>query len=84
MNLDDYQALLMKDCNDSSVIYGFILLNKKHTIEEFQKEIYRAKKEAYEEIQEFGDDWYYITAHMNKDFDYIELNIDEYNDYIEF
>lgn len=83
MNLENYNIIYKKDCNDSDIIYGIILLNKKHTIEEFQKEIYRAKKEAYEEIQEFGDDWYYIQAHMNKDFDYIEINIDE-DDYVEF
>ena len=76
INLEDYKVIVKKDCNDSDLIYGFILLNKKHTVEEFQKEIYRAKKEAREEIDMFGDDWYYITAHINKDFDF--------NDYVEF
>lgn len=83
MNIEDYKIILKKDCNSSTEIYGIILLNKKHTVEEFQKEIQRAKQEAYEEIQEFGDDWYYITQHI-KGFDYIELDFDEYNDYIEF
>lgn len=83
MNLEDYKIIEKRDCNTGEVL-GLIALNKKHTIEEFQKEIYRAKKEASEEIEMFGDDWYYITAHMKKNFDFIELDYDEYNDYIEY
>ena len=83
MNLEDYNIVLKRDCNEENIIYGIVLLNKKHTTKDFQQEIYRAKQEAYEEIQEFGDDWYYIEQYMNKDFDYIELPFDE-NDYIVF
>lgn len=83
INLENYKIILKKDCNELNIIYGIILLNKKHTIKDFQQEIYRAKQKAYEEIQKFGDDWYYIEQHMSKDFDYIELPFDE-NDYIVF
>ena len=83
INLEDYKLILKLDCNDRS-FYGVILLNKKHTVEEFQKEIYRAKEQARKEIEENGDDWYYITQNISKDFDYIELGCDEMKDFIDF
>lgn len=82
INLDNYNVIYKKDCYSSNVIYGIILLNKKHTVKEFQEEINKAKKKAQDEINEYGDDWYYITKYISNNFDYIELDINE--DYIDF
>ncbi len=83
INLDNYKVILKKDCY-SDTTYGIILLNKKHTVEEFQEEINKAKEQAQNEINKYGDDWYFITKYISKDFDYIELGIDEMRDFIDF
>lgn len=78
ININDYRLVFLLDCDN------VILLNKKHTIEEFQEEVNRAKEKAREDIREYGDDWYYIQMNMNKDFDYIELYSEEENNTIIF
>lgn len=70
INLNDYQIVFL--CDTDNVI----LLNKKHTIEEFQEEVNRAKEKAQDDILKYGDDWYFISQNISEDFDYIEL----YND----
>jgi hypothetical protein len=82
MDLKEYRIIEKRDCNTGEV-YGLILLNRKHTVEEFQKEIYRAKNKCYDFIQEYGDDWYYITKEIGSKFDYIEIDMSS-DDYIEF
>lgn len=39
MNIEDYRAVRINDCEDKNVSYGVIMLNNKHTIKEFQKAI---------------------------------------------
>ena len=70
INLNDYQIVFL--CDTDNVI----LLNKKHTIEEFQEEVNRAKEKAQDDILKYGYDWYFISQNISEDFDYIEL----YND----
>lgn len=67
ININNYRVVFLLDCDN------VILLNKKHTIEEFQEEVNRAKEKAKEDIRKYGDDWNYIQMNMSKDFDYIEL-----------
>ena len=81
VKLEDYNIILKKDCYESNSISVIILLNKKHTTDEFQEELNKAKEKAYEDIQEYGDDWYFIQKYINKEIDYIELGI---NGYVEF
>lgn len=80
INLNDYQLVFLRDTN------MVILLNKKHTVEEFQEEVNRAKEKAQDDIKKYGDDWYFISQNISKDFDYIELYTDneEENDTIMF
>ena len=78
ININDYRLVFLLDSDN------VILLNKKHTIEEFQEEVNRAKEKAKEDIKKYGDDWYYIQINMNKDFDYIELYSEEENNTIIF
>lgn len=80
INLNDYQLVFLRDTN------MVILLNTKHTVEEFQEEVNRAKEKAQDDIKKYGDDWYFISQNISKDFDYIELHTDneEENDTIMF
>lgn len=78
ININDYRLVFLLDSDN------VILLNKKHTIGEFQEEVNRAKEKAKEDIKKYGDDWYYIQINMNKDFDYIELYSEEENNTIIF
>lgn len=78
ININDYRLVFLLDCDN------IILLNKKHTIKEFQEEVDRAKEKAREDINKYGDDWYYIQMNMNKNFDYIELYSEEENNTIIF
>lgn len=80
INLNDYQLVFLRDTN------MVILLNKKHTVEEFQEEVNRAKEKAQDDILKYGDDWYFISQNISKNFDYIELYTDneEENDTIIF
>lgn len=72
INLDDYVLVNVCDCNDNQYYFS-ILLNKKHSVDEFQNRIYELKDELAEEIEEYGDDWTKISEHLT-DFDYIELS----------
>lgn len=78
ININNYRVVFLLDCDN------IILLNKKHTIEEFQEEINRAKEKAKEDIRKYGDDWNYIQMNMSKDFDYIELYSERENNTIIF
>lgn len=82
INIEDYKIIEKKDCNTGEN-YGLIFLNKKHTIEEFQNAIYKAKTKCYDLIQENGDDWFYIQQEIGNKFDYFEIDL-VYNDYVEF
>ena len=39
MNIEDYRAVRINDCEDNNVSYGIIMLNNKHTIKELQQAI---------------------------------------------
>lgn len=74
MDLDNYRAILVRDIGDYDTIYEVILLNYKHTVEEFQNEINRIRNEHKEEIQLYGNDWEIIKANLDNKFDWVELN----------
>ena len=74
MNLDDYRAVLLTDIGDYDEIYEVILLSYEHTIDEFQAEIDRIRKEYKEDMQLYGDDWQIIKANISDKFDWQELN----------
>ena len=47
MNIEDYRAVRIKDCEDCNVNYGIIMLNNKHTIKEFQAVINNIKNKYF-------------------------------------
>lgn len=73
INIADYFAVPLLDCDT------VLLLNKKHTVQEFQEEVNKAKEKAKEDIAKYGDAWEYIQMNMSKDFDYIELCVNKEN-----
>lgn len=80
---NDYRLVGLRDCCDEDTILGVVYLNKKHSIDDFQKAIYKAKEKREDEIYEFGEDWTIITEELD-DFDYIETSANLYEDSVEF
>ena len=79
----EYTLVSLVDCCDRDEVLGAVYLNKKHSIQDFQNAIYKAKEKRADEIYEFGEDWTIISEELG-DFDYIETysNLDE--DSVEF
>ena len=69
--LDNYYVIEVRDSWDDEVI-DYMFLNKKHSVEEFQDDIYKAKELSSENRNKYGDDWYWIeeTGLLEK-YDYI-------------
>ena len=82
MNIEDYRAVRIKDCEDCNVNYGIIILNNKHSVKDLQDEINRIKREKYEEIMEYGNDLEVIKENISNKFNWFELDTDIY-DYVE-
>lgn len=49
MNIEDYRAVRIKDCEDNNVDYGIIMLNNKHSVKDFQQAINKIKNRYYDE-----------------------------------
>ena len=82
MNIEDYRAIRIKDCEDNNVDYGVIMLHNKHSVKDLQDEINRIKREKYEEIMEYGNDLEVIKENISSEFNWFELDTDIY-DYVE-
>ena len=80
INLNDYRVVELRDSYDDDNILGMILLNNKHSIQDFQNAVNQAKEKRREEIDEYGDDWTYISEELG-DYDYIEIGVDDYITY---
>lgn len=79
---NEYRAVELRDSYDGEV-YLTLMLNNKHTIEEVQKAINRAKEKRQEDINKYGDDWTYISEELEKDgIDWYELYTED--DYLEY
>lgn len=79
----NYRLIALRDsCNYDNVL-GAIYLHNKHSLQDFQNAIYKAKEKRADEIYELGEDWTIISEELG-DFDYIETysNLDE--DSVEF
>lgn len=73
INIEKYNKLILKDCIVDTTIYEIILLNKKHSIDEFQQNIYEIKNKIEDyTIEEVLQD------EKLKKYDFIELNFDEF------
>ena len=71
IDLNNYRLVRVCDCNDLHYYFS-ILLNKKHSADEFQKRIDELRVELAESIAEYENDWVQIEKHLTN-FDYIEL-----------
>lgn len=80
INLNDYRVVELRDSYDDDNILGMILLNNKHSIQDFQNAVNQAKEKRREEIDEYGDDWAYISEELG-DYDYIDIDSDDYITY---
>lgn len=49
MNIEDYRAIRIKDCEDNNVDYGIIMLHNKHNVKDFQQAINKVKNRYYDE-----------------------------------
>ena len=82
MNIEDYRAIRIKDCEDNNVDYGIIMLNNKHSVKDFQQAINKVKNRYFDE----GNlEWQINDILMEKElaeFDWFELPSDCY-DYVE-
>ena len=79
----NYTLIALRDSYDNDNILGVVYLNNKHSIQDFQNAIYKAKEKRADEIYEYGDDWTYISEELT-DFDYIEVGCYECEDYVEY
>lgn len=83
MNIEDYRAVKINDCEDCNVSYDVIMLNNKHTIKEFQEVVNNIKNRynnegnldwqvddilADEELEQF--DWFEVPCDCD---DYVEV-----------
>lgn len=77
--LESYNIIRVKDSSESDVDYGCILLNTKHTFDEFENEVYNSKNRHEKEIEEYGDDFEYIFGdeELNSKIDYEWLDISD-------
>jgi len=79
IDLENYTIVELRDSYNDYTL-GTILLNKKHTIKDFQDAIYKAKEKNHEKIMMYGNDWEYISEDL-KDFDYIDMDATDYVEY---
>ena len=82
MNIEDYRAIRIKDCEDNNVDYGIIMLNNKHSVKDFQQAINKVKNRYFDE----GNlDWQINDILMEKELaelEWFEIPSDIY-DYVE-
>lgn len=78
-----YTLITLRDSYNNDNVLGAVLLNNKHSIQDFQNAIYKAKDKHSDEIYEYGNDWEYISQDL-EDFDYIEVGCYESKNYVEY
>lgn len=76
MNINKYNIYNLVECTSDYEIYGTILLNKKHTIEDFQQAIYDVKNDFYENgVFAWTIQMVFADERFNKfDYKYIQTN----------
>ena len=74
---DGYRAVAIMDASESNVFYTTIMLNKKHSVKDFQKAMNEAYERNKEEIVEFGNDLNVVLENIDPSFDWYEIETDE-------
>ena len=80
---NNYTLVSLVDCWDRDNVLGAVYLNEKHSIQDFQNAIYQAKEKRQEEINEYGDDWSFISEELD-DFDYFEVDSYDTDNWVEY
>lgn len=80
---NNYTLIVLRDSYDKDNILGAVYLNKKHSIQDFQNAIYKAKEKRADEINEYGDDWSFISEELD-DFDYFEVDNYDTDNLVEY
>lgn len=75
--MNEYRAIEIRDCVENNTCYGIIMLNKKHSVKSLQDEIYRIKRDKYDEIMEYGNDLEIIKENISDEFDWFQLETDD-------
>ncbi len=73
----EYRAVKIIDASEPGVDYGIIMLNKKHSVQDFQNAMWDAYKRNEEQIQEYGDDLSVVLGDIDPAFDWYEIDMDE-------
>lgn len=79
----NYRLVELRDSCDYENVIGAVYLNYKHSIQDFQNAINKAKEKRQDEIYEFGDDWSIISEELGN-FDYFETDTNASEDYVIF
>lgn len=79
----NYRLVVLRDSCDYDNVLGAVYLNYKHSIQDFQNAINKAKEKRQDEIYEFGDDWSIISEELG-DFDYFEVDTNSNEDSVVF
>ena len=76
-NNGEYRAVRIVDASERGVDYGIIMLNKKHSVKDFQKAMNDAYERNKEDILEYGDDLVVVLGDIDPSFDWFEFEEDE-------
>lgn len=76
-NNGEYRAVRIVDASETGVDYGIIMLNKKHSVEDFQNAMWEARKRNEAEIDEYGNDLEVVLGDIDPSFDWFEFDEDE-------
>jgi len=79
--MENYRAVLLRDCSERDCVYKVIMLNNKHSIDDFQAEINRVTKKPLKEIDVCGDYVESVFKNIDEEFDWFEAKF-EYEDYL--
>ena len=68
-----YRAVEIIDASEPNTHYMTIMLNYKHTVDEFQNAMWEARKRNEAEIDEYGNDLEVVLGDIDPSFDWYEL-----------
>lgn len=68
-----YRAVEIIDASEPNTHYMTIMLNYKHTVDEFQNAMWEAHKRNEAEIDEYGNDLEVVLGDIDPSFDWYEL-----------
>jgi len=74
---DNYRVVEIVDASEPDVHYRYIMLNYKHKVQDFQDEMWNARKRHEKEIDEYGNDLEVVLDDIDPSFDWYEVDGDD-------